>query len=91
MRYRKRYLLLGHVTICSKLSIYILGLTSHKAISEERNAENTTKETLLDGRGAEHSLVPPTHSPLALQTNPNVILPITFSERTLGSLLALVY
>lgn len=56
-----------------------------------RNARNTTKETLVDGRSAEHSLVPPTHSPLAFQTNPNFILPITFSERTLGSLLALVY
>jgi hypothetical protein len=42
----------------------------------------------VDGRRAEHSLIPLENSPLALQINPNVILPITSSECTLGSLLA---
>ena len=51
----------------------------------KKNAENTTKETLLDGRGAEHPLIPPVHSPLALQENTNVLLPITSPNALLGA------
>ena len=72
-------------------TIFLGPLTTRPPQFRNKNAGKITKETLVDGRRAEHSLVPPTHSPLALQTNPNVILPITFSERTLGGLLAPVY
>lgn len=45
----------------------------------------------MDGQRAKHYLVPPTHLLLALQINPNVILPITFSKHTLISLLEPIY
>jgi hypothetical protein len=38
--------MLGHVTICSKLGIYLLGVTSHKAISEGKCGKHYKKDTL---------------------------------------------
>lgn len=64
-------------------TIFLGPLTIGPPQFRNKNAGKITKETLR--------VVSPTHSPLALQTNPNVILPITFSERTLGSLLAPVH
>ena len=42
-RYCKRYLLLRHVTIFNKLGIYLLGVTSHKAISEGKMRKTLQK------------------------------------------------
>jgi hypothetical protein len=42
-RYCKRYLPLRHVTIFNKLGIYLLGVTSHKAISEGKMRKTLQK------------------------------------------------
>jgi hypothetical protein len=47
-RYCKRYLLLGHVTICSKLGIYLLGVTSHKVISEGKMRKSQKRHSWTD-------------------------------------------